>query len=153
MKDFKPEPVYTPAEFRFSSFGEDAQWVFRRARDVAVKFDYRYIGTPHVLFALLEHNFTVETKLFVDSGLSAFSVRKAMLRLSPPGALDCSPRQATDSAWRCYLWAMDVASEESRLAEPEDLRDGLFRFREPPCDEILKEHGLRISQGFELVRA
>jgi hypothetical protein len=120
----------------FERFTAAARETVQRARDEAIAAHRRYIGTEHILIALLAADRGVAYGVLSSAGLTAEGVRAEALRLVPPPADPLGPADA--EALRAIGIDLDavIASVEGTFGEgalraPEDdeprRRRGLFR--------------------------
>ena len=119
----------------FERFTTPARETVQRARDEAIAAHRRYIGTEHILIALLAADRGVAYGVLSSAGLTAETVRADAMRLVPPTAEALGPADA--EALRAIGIDLDavIASVENTFGEgalraPEDepcRRRGLFR--------------------------
>lgn len=154
MPKYDLAPAPKPVGFNSAIFNEDSQHIAQQARQLAIAYNYKYVATHHLLYALLEHNFVIDDKMFGSLNLPMYDIKMAMLRTDPPEESTVRsknlPTFPTRSTWCCYIHAIEMAKTELRLVTPPDLFAGLKRNRESSVDIILAEHGIGISLAFNL---
>jgi ATP-dependent Clp protease ATP-binding subunit ClpA/predicted DNA-binding transcriptional regulator AlpA len=129
-------------------FTPRAKKVLELASDEADKLDHSWVGTEHILLALVEEGEGVAWQILADSGSDAGEVRQAVqwalaLRLGPPRRKQW-PRSQEDGGVQCSFCGKDRSDVQSCVAGPGVyICDGCVVL----CLDILEETGVDVRSG------
>lgn len=132
------------------SFTEGSRQALVAARVEAHRLGHRYVGTEHILLALIAQPDSPVTRLFHHVGVGIGSVRRDVEALSPRGNSSADPSADlpyTSRAKKVLVLAMSEARElRHGYVGAEHLLLGLAREEKGIAAQVLRQHGVTLSE-------
>jgi ATP-dependent Clp protease ATP-binding subunit ClpA len=149
-----PPPVVTPATPRssagmgpFDRFDESGKRVLALAQDEAIRHNHNYIGTEHLLAALLRDGDTIAARALASVGIELTKVRTAIEFMIGRGDQTMSPSEITLSPRTKKV--IELAIDESRrMGQPhvgaEHILLGVVREGEGIASGVIESLGVSL---------
>jgi hypothetical protein len=136
------------------NLNEKARQVIATARQEALSFNHSYIGTEHLLLALMRAEFRETAGVLITFGADASHVRKQVVQLVHRGPTAITAREVPLTPRARH--ALEIATEEARDAnqkevDPAHLLLGLMREQEGVAGKVLLGLGLNLNEVREAV--
>ena len=132
--------------YKFTGFTEKANRALNRAIEIAEDMGHTYIGSEHLLTALLSEESGIIQSSFASRGISAHAVQEAIKKAIGTGIPTAlSPADFTPRAKNIIEKALSVAAgESSGYVGTEHLFRSLLSQEESSAGEVLKAAGVSI---------
>lgn len=148
-------PRESTRDARFDKFSQRARQVFLLAQEEAKRYRHSFIGTEHLLLALVREGEGVAAKVLVNLGVELKAVRQAVEDEIAPGDRPATGDIGmTQRARRVVELAVDEARHQGhQYVGTEHLLLGLIQEGEGMAAPILEKLGVHLEQAREQTMA
>ena len=135
---------------------EELRRILADATTEALQLSHEYIGTEHVLLALVNNPGTAITVALAESGITPQKVRETLghaVRHGRASTLKLSELPHTTRTKTALSRAEDAARELGQMqVAPEHLLVGFMRERMNIAAQVLQQHGMTLEKAEEIAR-
>ena len=143
-----PPPTATSGAGPFDRFSDHGKRVLALAQDEAIRHNHNYIGTEHLLAALLRDGDTVAARAITSLGIELGKVRTALEFIIGRGDQPTSPSEITLSPRTKKVIELSM-DEARRMGQPhlgpEHILLGLIREGEGIASGVIESLGVSLS--------
>ena len=133
----------------YQKLSETAKDVLKIAESIAQREHQEYVGTEHVLVAILEHNECIAAQILKDAQISADAVKKELASINgnhKQEAFVLGHLRGTPHFERAFNYAIEEAeTQNAKSIGSEHLLLGLLRQPDCPAQKALAALGLTLE--------